>query len=359
MKAHTSTLATLKETRRYKRARPPRTSPLAGRKIDWLGMFLWCLAGALVFAIAYVWQSRQRNETWGLGGRPVAETHLGRGRGPTPALPAAEPGTAAGHIAFQTMPTPGGPWDVYVMRADGTGRAPLVESDSDDTGPVWRPDGDWVAFVSDRDDNREIYVIGANGEGLRNLTNNAAEDWTPAWSPDGQYTGLLLLSRRQLEIYLMGADGSDPVRLTDNRAADYAPAWSPDGERIAFVSDRDGNLEIYSVSTEGGETWRLTDNVATDQSPAWSPDGAQILWESYRDDNMEIYIAEANGSNPRNVNARRLRRRPRRVLVAWGGAMSTTPTSRGAGCSSRWTWRRAPGAALHRRSGGHVPHWGP
>jgi Tol biopolymer transport system component len=43
-----------------------------------------------------------------------------------------------------------------------------------------------IAFVSERDGNREIYVMNANGSALRRLTRNSARDDSPAWSPDGQ-----------------------------------------------------------------------------------------------------------------------------------------------------------------------------
>ena len=42
-----------------------------------------------------------------------------------------------------------------------------------------------IAFISDRDGNREIYVMNADGTGLVNLTNNPADDEGPVWSPDG------------------------------------------------------------------------------------------------------------------------------------------------------------------------------
>jgi hypothetical protein len=42
-----------------------------------------------------------------------------------------------------------------------------------------------IAFTSNRDGNAEIYVMYADGSGLTNLTRNPASDAGPAWSPDG------------------------------------------------------------------------------------------------------------------------------------------------------------------------------
>ena len=52
-----------------------------------------------------------------------------------------------------------------------------------DAEPVWSPDGNQLAFVTDRDGNDEIYIINVDGSAARNLTQNPADDWDPAWSP--------------------------------------------------------------------------------------------------------------------------------------------------------------------------------
>jgi len=57
---------------------------------------------------------------------------------------------------------------------------PLV----DDFEPAWSPDGNKIAFVSDRDGNREIYFMNAGGSGQTRLTNDPASDLGPAWSPN-------------------------------------------------------------------------------------------------------------------------------------------------------------------------------
>src|SRR6187397_2603828 len=78
--------------------------------------------------------------------------------------------------------------DIYVMRADGSGRRNLTpESDGHEANPAVSSRGQ-IAFESDRDGNVEIYVMDPeHPAGARNLTNNPAEDRAPAWSPDGSH----------------------------------------------------------------------------------------------------------------------------------------------------------------------------
>jgi len=304
LRRNRSTLETVQQVRRYRRFRLRRVSPVRNKRIDWMSVILWMVAGLLAVLIGIVWRSRDKSVIW--TGEPTEVPLAGTGVAPvvrpTIALPSPETGVAPGNIAYVARESPDDVWQVYRMRSDGSDPECLTSAESNSTSPVWSPDGRKIAFVSDRDGNREIYVMNADGNGQLNLTRNAAEDWTPAWSPDGRRVAFASFRDGNWEIYVMDANGSKQQRLTRNRAADYLPSWSPDGRNLAFVSDRDGNLEIYVIAADGSHQTRFTFHDATDQSPAWSPDGTQLAWESYRDGNMEIYVANLDGSGLRNLS---------------------------------------------------------
>jgi TolB protein len=69
------------------------------------------------------------------------------------------------------------------MNADGSSLTNLTNSPAYDECFAWSPDGRFIAFTSDRDDNYEIYVMSSDGTGVVRLTDNPAEDWCPVWSP--------------------------------------------------------------------------------------------------------------------------------------------------------------------------------
>jgi formylglycine-generating enzyme required for sulfatase activity len=213
----------------------------------------------------------------------------------TPKLPTEAPAsTVNGRIAF--VSDRDGNREIYVMNADGSGQTRLTDNPALDWTPAWSPDGTRIAFMSDRDGNPEIYVMNADGSGQTRLTDNPTLDQLPAWSPDGTLIAFASDRDDNWEIYVMNADGSGQTRLTDNPALDWEPTWSPDGTRIAFVSFRDGNAEIYVMNADGSAQTRLTDNPTLDQFPAWSPDGTRIAFASFRDGNWEIYVMNADGS---------------------------------------------------------------
>ena len=188
----------------------------------------------------------------------------------------------AGKIAFITN-RDGNP-EIYVMNADGSGPQRLTDNPAVDFGPAWSPDGQKIAFRSNRDDpnpaacspcNFEIYVMNADGSAVQRLTNDPDFVFRPTWSPDGQKIAFTSDRDGNFEVYVMNADGSAPQRLTDNPAADTSPDWSPDGQKVAFASDRDGdrdgNPEIYIMNADGSAQTRITDNPANDADPVWQP----------------------------------------------------------------------------------------
>lgn len=177
--------------------------------------------------------------------------------------------------------------DVYTMRIDGTDLRRLTTATGDDREPTWSPNGEFIAFRSERTGTAAIFRMRADGTGQTNLTSATPASGSPAWSPDGSEIAF----QRGGEVYKMNADGQGQTNLTGNGSSidDAKPAYSPDGSRIAFHSNRDGNYEIYTMSPTGGSVTRRTAEASADRDPAWSPDGAQIVFRSNREGTDRIF----------------------------------------------------------------------
>ncbi|MFZ5918690.1 MAG: hypothetical protein ACOYZ7_17280 [Chloroflexota bacterium] len=207
-----------------------------------------------------------------------------------------------GQILYMRKENADDPWQLYLMQADGADPRPLTASALGEAYPAWGASGRSVAFVSERDGNKEIYIMRLDGVGLTNLTRHPADDWTPSWSPDGQWIAFASFRDENWELYAVRADGTELLRLTENEVSDLSPVWSPDGKTLAFASKRHGDWEIYVMPWQGTATTRLTDSPGSVLSPSWSPDGQWIAFESTRDGDAEIYLMRTDGSEPRNLS---------------------------------------------------------
>ncbi|MDQ1523263.1 MAG: eukaryotic-like serine/threonine-protein kinase, partial [Pyrinomonadaceae bacterium] len=205
-----------------------------------------------------------------------------------------------------------GATEIYVMDADGRNVRRLTFNTTEDDCPAWSHDGQKIAFQSRRDGQMEVYVMEADGSNQHNLSNAPGEDTRPAWSPDDRriaYGSNTLDAPTNYEIFTMRADGSDKIKLTDNSSFDNDASWSPDGQKIAFTSARDGkSYEIFVMNADGSDVRNLTNHPGDDAKPAWSPDGKYITWAGNRPNKTDfpaVYVMDADGHNQRLITAAR------------------------------------------------------
>ena len=127
--------------------------------------------------------------------------------------------------------------------------------------PTWSPDGQALAFLSNRAEGWDLYTMPAGGGEAMRLTSGATAD-DPAWSPDGRW---IAIGRRQ-RIEAVSPDSRERAVLVE---AGAQPTWSHSG-RLAFVRDRD----LYVREPDGSEQVLLRD---ADQ-PHWSADDRTIVF---------------------------------------------------------------------------------
>ena len=191
-----------------------------------------------------------------------------------------------GDIAFAS--TRDGNQDIYVMRSDGSGLERLTTDPARDTAPSLSSDSTRVTFVSFRDDDRgEIYVLATSaGVNPVRVTDNQFLDASPAWSPDGQWIAFISDRSGQQNVWLMAADGTAARQITALDHAD-APRWSPDAHSIAFASDDTGSgfASLWVVDIDSGNvTLLLRPDGSSPQADLWpcdwSYDGRHLLHET-------------------------------------------------------------------------------
>ncbi len=125
--------------------------------------------------------------------------------------------------------------------------------------PAISPDGQTIIFTYKGD----LYKVASEGGSAYPLTLHDAHDYMPVWSPDGQYIAFASNRYGNYDVFLLPAQGGKAIRLTYHSSSDYPSDFTTDGEAVLFSSSRldaaanqqypSGALsELYQVSVKGG-----------------------------------------------------------------------------------------------------------
>jgi TolB protein len=130
--------------------------------------------------------------------------------------------------------------DAIIFVADVSTKeiTPLIQGGVN-TYPSYSPDGKKITFRKMIGDmNSEVFVANADGSDPKNISNHMAFDGWPAWSPDGQQIAFSSNRRANYQIFIMQADGSNVRLLANTEGRATEPRWTPDGKKIFFTNCR-------------------------------------------------------------------------------------------------------------------------
>ncbi|MCB0358405.1 MAG: PD40 domain-containing protein, partial [Bdellovibrionales bacterium] len=135
------------------------------------------------------------------------------------------------------------------------------------------PDGNEVAFCSNRGGGPQIYVMGASGGRARRLSfTNSSYCTSPAWSPKGDKIAFVCRKSNGNQLFLSNVDGTQVSQLTF-AGNNEDPVWSPDSSFLSYSTDAGtgGGRNIVISSLLGGSPVQITFSKSEDSQPAWSP----------------------------------------------------------------------------------------
>jgi dipeptidyl aminopeptidase/acylaminoacyl peptidase len=231
---------------------------------------------------------------------------------------------------------------IWLANTDTGKTFQLTRGDKSSTAPRWSPDGQSLAFLSNRvEDKNQIFVIDPTGGEAQQLSKSETAINSFAWSDDGRTiaytatepTAQPLKDRKEYYgDYDVVHDGYNYVHIwtLDVAAAMKAPlagkqrtkktdfsvdsfSWSPDGSTIAFSATLTPDLiqgatgDIYLLKLNDDSVKKVVDQPGPDNGPRFSPDGKQIVFTSamgeklYFAGNSRLAVVGVEGGKPRSI----------------------------------------------------------
>lgn len=243
---------------------------------------------------------------------------------------------------------------LWQVNTDGSNLRPLTQGEGSEGSPVWSPDNEQLAYVSNATGSSQIHIRWTDSGHSAPVSDLPESPSNLSWSPDGEWLAFTMftpgdssppvtlpgkpagaewaeppryiddmnyradgrgfLSDGYQHIYLMPADGGTPKQLTQGDhdfGGDFS--WAPDGSALYFSANLSDDpeaeplrSEIYRLDIESQELTQLTDRDGPNGSPAVSPSGRQIAFVGFDDRELayqanRLYVMDTDGSNVREL----------------------------------------------------------
>lgn len=195
----------------------------------------------------------------------------------------------------------------------------LLTSAEDINRPVYRPDGNYIAYSAETSDNWDVWVMTADGSTQQRLTTGTDMESNPYWNSDGSVMaykvapgGDYSLTIEQFMTFESGF-GSPTVQTWSGPQAIQASDWAPDDSKIAYtaevVSDASGKDRVsYKVMVSD---YTVTDGVAGsndiilskdytlgDRGAQFSPDSSKLVfWAWDKNYRATLWLVNSDGTN--------------------------------------------------------------
>ncbi|MBT4610984.1 MAG: hypothetical protein HOC05_13150, partial [Gemmatimonadetes bacterium] len=163
---------------------------------------------------------------------------------------------------------------LFLQSIDGSEVRTLTTNQSGNRYPTFSPDGQTIAFTSDRGDTMQIWTMPVMEGQPQHLPQTNGFFWS-SWSPDGRW----IATQRDKQIFLIPTDGGAPISVMRESLEGWVPRWSPDGTRLVITGSLNRS-RLETLDLETGDIVELSQTDGLQSYPlSWSPDGDHIAFQ--------------------------------------------------------------------------------
>lgn len=191
---------------------------------------------------------------------------------------------------------------IWVKQFVGSKAQQVTDGKWRDLNPIWSPDSQMLAFISDRGGTRGIwsvpYLGGETPKLIKaiDITNGSLVDW----ANNGQ-TIYYELSSNLFALDLTSGTTSQITSLDSKNTLSRGFRISPDGQMLIYSSTINGRSHILVQGIRENNPRQITFGEWHDRSPDWLPDGQRFAFSSNRNGRFQVYLGWLDGREPEQI----------------------------------------------------------
>ncbi|GAB5536407.1 MAG: hypothetical protein Rubg2KO_26560 [Rubricoccaceae bacterium] len=191
--------------------------------------------------------------------------------------PGLRPDARAGRVVFEQWRMDANLYALDLLNAESEPE-PFSPSTAFDAMPSISPDGQRVAFLSERSGSLQVWMSDAMGTRAEQLTfHDAVLHSPPSWSPNGQRLVFVGLVDGQTDLFVIDRLGEAPRRIVRPSSNEFNASWSSDGQWLYAASDQSGRQEIWRIPVSGGDGVQVSQNGGSMVQTAPNSDALYIV----------------------------------------------------------------------------------